>query len=261
MDRIAALRDERNAVLQYCRTLTTPQWDLDSTAAGWRIRDVVAHMGGIAKELFTPRMLAVMASSSIERYNDGTVERRRYRTPDEIMDEYERWSRRLGHLLAICDKTPLGATPFKLSELGLFPMRLITGAVLFDTHTHLRHDIAPVLGLLPPPTDANRMSVVIDWMVVCMQRSHPEAMQWLDRPIGLTLTGPGGGTWRIERGTRGGRLTARPDDPGPTVAHITGLAEEFPIWGTKRADWRGHAVDIDGDAEYGSRFLDSVNIV
>jgi uncharacterized protein (TIGR03083 family) len=261
MDRIAALRAERNAVLEFCRTLTTPQWDLDSSATGWRVRDVVAHMGGIAKELFTPRMLAVMATSSIERYNDGTVERRRYRTPDEIMDEYERWSGRLAQLLAICDKTPLGAAPFKLSELGLFPMRLITGAVLFDTHTHLRHDIAPALGLVPPPTDANRMSVVIDWMVVCMQRSHTEAMQWLDRPIGLTLTGPGGGTWRIERGSRGGRLTARAGAAGATVAHITGLAEEFPIWGTKRADWRGHAVDIDGSAEYGARFLDSLNIV
>ena len=32
------------------------------------------------------------------------------------------------------------------------------GALVFDHHTHLRHDMAPALGRPVPGTDANRMA-------------------------------------------------------------------------------------------------------
>lgn len=89
MDRLAAMRSEREACLRFCRQLTPEQWQAPSAAEGWRIQDVVPHMGGIAHEFFTPYMAKVIRARSIERYNDQTVERRAARGPDEILAEYE----------------------------------------------------------------------------------------------------------------------------------------------------------------------------
>jgi hypothetical protein len=46
-----------------------------------------------------------------------------------------------------------------------------------------------------------------------------------------------------------------------TAAQIDGLAIEFPEWGTQRASWRTREVSVGGDADYGARFLDAVNVV
>lgn len=45
------------------------------------------------------------------------------------------------------------------------------------------------------------------------------------------------------------------------AVHISGFAAEFPEWGTKRADWRSKHVSVNGDVEYGTWFLDSLNVV
>jgi len=58
-------------------------------------------------------------------------------------------------------------------------------------------------------------------------------------------------------------------DRGPSVtvpaavaaAQIDGVALEFPQWGTQRASWRAREVTVGGDADYGARFLDAVNVV
>jgi hypothetical protein len=101
MNRLAALQAERDACIGFCRQLTLDQWRTDSAAAGWRVQDVVAHMGGIAHELFSTLMFKMVTARSIERFNDQTVERRKGRAPADVLGEYERWSRRLGRLLAV----------------------------------------------------------------------------------------------------------------------------------------------------------------
>lgn len=47
----------------------------------------------------------------------------------------------------------------------------------------------------------------------------------------------------------------------PAAAHITGVALEFPEWGTRRANWRDRDVTVTGDVDYGAVFLDAVNVV
>jgi hypothetical protein len=49
--------------------------------------------------------------------------------------------------------------------------------------------------------------------------------------------------------------------PAGSAAQIDGVAIEFPEWGTQRASWRAREVTVGGDAEYGARFLDAVNVV
>jgi hypothetical protein len=36
---------------------------------------------------------------------------------------------------------------------------------------------------------------------------------------------------------------------------------QFPEWGTKRAGWRDRDVSLDGDADYGAKFLDWMRII
>lgn len=121
MDRLAAMRSEREACLRFCRQPTPEQWQAPTGAEGRRIQDVVAHMGGIAHEFFTPHMAKVIRARSIERYNDQTVERRATRGPDEILSEYGTWTGRLGRLLAVANHTPLGEAPFNRWATGREP--------------------------------------------------------------------------------------------------------------------------------------------
>ena len=151
----------------------------------------------------------------------------------------------------------MGRLRLPLSELGHFPARLLPSALVFDHHTHLRHDMAPALGRPAPGTDANRMSAVLEWMTAVLANQLTAASPaWLDRPVALTLTGPGGGSWRIE--TSGAVTPGRTE---PSAAHISGPALEFPEWATRRANWRDRDVTVTGDLDYGETFLDAVDIV
>jgi hypothetical protein len=199
----------------------------------------------------------MLRSTDIERTNDAFVNSRRNWTPTRIFVEYQRWSRAMIIAAAAICRTPLAALKVPLAELGTFPAGLLfTGATIFDHHTHLRHDIAPALGLPVPDTDAVRMTMVLEWMfAVLSNQLRASRPLWLEHPIVMTLRGPGGGSWVIDA------LGAVPGRGGDTAAQIIGVATEFPGWGTKRVDWRSKDVTITGDVDYGTRFLDLVNIV
>ncbi|NIK58427.1 maleylpyruvate isomerase N-terminal domain-containing protein [Kribbella shirazensis] len=50
----ATLRGERTAMLDFTCTLGDDEWTAPSAAAGWRIADVVAHLGATARNFYTP---------------------------------------------------------------------------------------------------------------------------------------------------------------------------------------------------------------
>jgi uncharacterized damage-inducible protein DinB len=52
MDPVGALRRERSELLTLCRHLSDADWQTQSAAAGWRVQDVVAHMGSAYRALF-----------------------------------------------------------------------------------------------------------------------------------------------------------------------------------------------------------------
>jgi uncharacterized protein (TIGR03083 family) len=256
-DRVIALQRERVELLRFCRDLDEAQWTAPSKAAGWRVQDVVAHMGSGCRSIFTPASVKIMRSSDIERTNDSFVDVRRHWTPSQALSEYERWSRALTIAAAAISRTPVTALTMPLAELGRFPVGLLlAGAMTFDHHTHLRHDIAPALGLPPPPTDATRMAVVLEWMFAVLNNQLRSAQpSWLTDPVAVTLHGPGGGRWVM---CAEGLVRNRSET---TAADIAGNATEFVEWGTKRVDWHNRDVTIGGDKDYGCRFLDWVNIV
>ena len=256
-DRRAAFRAERADVLAFCDSLAPADWLMNSLAQGWSITDVLAHMGSGCHAMFSYQAFKIMRSNDIEQVNDELVAARRDRPPAEVLAEYRRWSRVFGAVIQLAVRTPLGRVQMPLAELGRFPARLLPSAMVFDHHTHLRHDMAPALGRPAPGTDANRMAAVLEWMTAVLANQLTAAPpDWLDRPVALTLAGPGGGSWRVDPC---GAVT--PGRTEPVAAHINGVALEFPEWGTRRANWRERNVTVAGDVDYGEAFLDAVDIV
>ena len=256
-DRGAAFKAERADMLAFCAGLEPAEWRMDSRAPGWRIHDVVAHMGTGCRAMFGTAVAKMMRTNDIEAANDQMVDTRRDRSAPDVLAEYRRWSGVAAAILPVMARRPLGGVQMPLAELGRFPLRVLTGAMVFDHHTHLRHDMAPALGRPAPDTDANRMAVVLEWMMaVPSNQVRAAGPAWLDRPLAITLTGPGGGPWLV---APGGPVTAGSADG--SAAQITGVACEFPEWGTRRASWRDREVALGGDTDYATAFLDTVNVV
>jgi uncharacterized protein (TIGR03083 family) len=250
---VAALRSERTEMLDFTRSLTDDEWRAPSAAAGWSIADVVGHIAATAHNFYAPS-LEILRTKDLEASNEGPVERRRSWTRERVMTEYEKSSRRAISLVNAIRRSPAARLRFSLAELGRYPIGLmISGALVFDHHTHLRHDMAPALGRPVPATDADRMRAVLTWMTAVLSNQVAHApVDGLDAHIALTLTGPGGGTWWIDEA---GVLT--PFD-GNVAAHITAPALTFPDWGTQRSSWRESDVTVTGDAQLAARFLDAV---
>ena len=254
---VGALRAERAEMLNFTSSLTDEEWTAPSAAAGWRIADVAAHIGATARNFYTPAGLRTIFAASLEQLNEDPVDRRRDWSRADVMAEYQRASRRATTLLDVVRRTPTTRVRVRLAELGRYPMGLtIGGALVFDHHTHLRHDMAPALGRHVPPTDADRMRAVLTWMIAVLSNQVAQApVAGLDARVALTLTGPGGGTWWIDEA--GGLAPSN----GAVAAHVTAPALTFPDWGTQRSSWRDSDVTVTGDTKLAARFLDTVNVI
>jgi uncharacterized protein (TIGR03083 family) len=261
LDRIAAVRKERDDVVAFCRSLSPEEWSKPSNCEGWSVQDVVAHLAAIAHGVFTPWMVKFMTTKNVEQANDADVETRRSTPPEQVLAEYEKWSTRMVKLLAIGQRPPLSKAPFKVGELGVYPMAQVASASVFDTHLHLHHDLAPALGKTLPPPGPNTIAVINEWVLAGIPRMCKEALAFMDRPITITLDGPGGGSWAIVP-TPGGKPGKIQPAPVPnSAAQITATPAEFPLWTTHRRPWRDQDLKIEGDEPYATRFLDAVRVV
>lgn len=256
---LPALHDERLAVLEFCRDLGPADLGAPSAAAGWSVADVLIHMTTVLRAVLTPAAVAYMTTRDVERLNEHLVDEKRSHTTKQLLAEFETWSRRGYAALTVLTMPVLGAIRVPAGELGWYPLELAPAMILFEWHTHVRHDIAPALDRPIPATDPRRMTSILRWLTTLLEHSHRETLSWLDAPVALTLTGPGGGTWRLER--RGGRLRVRPGRAAGAAAHIAAMSVEFPQWSTRRLPWRACAVAVTGDTEIGTRVLDSINLV
>jgi uncharacterized protein (TIGR03083 family) len=260
LDRVGALRAERQAVIDLCRQLTEDQWSTASRCEGWSIKDVLAHMAAACHGTFTPWVVKMMRSSNLERSNDADVAERQARPAADVFAEYEVWSRRFTGVQPLLQRRPLSSIPIRLGDLGSYPARLLTSAIVFDSHVHLRHDIATALDAAVPPSDANRAAVALEWMMAGMATMSGDALSWMDRSVEIRLKGDGGGTWGVLGTDSGGPRVVAGSAPSPAVT-VEGSTEGFPIWATARQPWRASDVSLQGDEEYGTRFLDSVRVV
>lgn len=86
MSVLALAQAEREDLAAFLATLALDQWDAPSLCAGWRVRDVVAHivsyeglgLGGLASRLVSGRLVP-------DRINAVGVEALRQQQPDELI--------------------------------------------------------------------------------------------------------------------------------------------------------------------------------
>jgi uncharacterized protein (TIGR03083 family) len=258
--RVAALRAERAAVLEFFGALSPEEWEAPSGCPGWSVKGVLSHMSAAFHGCFTPWFIGLMRTKDLESSSDRDVEKRSGWAPEKVLAEYRFWSARYLNIQPVMKATGLSHVKIRLGELGRYPMGIFPAAFTFDHHTHLRHDVAGGLGKTPPPTDADRMTAVVEWMIAGIPQMCREAMRTIEGPVDLTLDGPGGGTWGLSPAPTG-LLQIHPGGAAGADALVIGNTEEFVLWGTTREPWRDHEVKIDGDIDLGTRFLDALNVV
>jgi uncharacterized protein (TIGR03083 family) len=78
------MREERERLVAYLESVPEGAWDKASLCEGWRVRDVVAHLVGNAKDIAAQN---VANAGSVE-YNQRQLDERADRTPTELLSEW-----------------------------------------------------------------------------------------------------------------------------------------------------------------------------
>lgn len=247
---IPALRALRDHALSVAKSLTDDEWQLPSDCAGWMVRDVYAHMGGVLHGVVDPAfMRAGDDPNDMESGMEvGVAERRSWPIAD-VLAEYETYSGQAIDNFAGLQGGEKGAMEIPMGNLGTHPLHLLANAFVFDTYCHLRNDLLAPYGPLdrvPPAASADFLAPTIEWMVAGWPQMCD--LSFMDAPVLVELVGDGGGSFLI-----GG--------DGAPRATVTSTPDAFVRWGTQRRNWRDEGVTITGDESYAAQFLDATNII
>ena len=252
-------------IVGLARTFSSADWIAPSACPGWRVRDVIAHIGAGARSVIDPLPLPeerLPLPADRERQHDVHVDLRRSWTVAEVMEEFEQFGgERLTRLPGLQEK-PLASSKIEIAGLGVYQMHAVADAVAFDCFCHLYHDIAqpagPVHCELAAPSH-EEMVPVVNWMMWGLpQMQGPELDDSLLEPITIRLTGPGEGEWTVRRPDPAGRLVV--ESGGGAEVVVTSSAVDFVSWGTGRSAWHA-ACEVDGDMASAAAFLSTLDIV
>jgi uncharacterized protein (TIGR03083 family) len=239
------------------------QWELPSACNGWRVIDVVAHLGALAHEAVDPPEPDPTWPKNRERYHDMRVDQRRGWSRAEVVDEWLIYAPRQLDLLASGQELPRAGEPVEVPGLGTYPRHLLANTMAFNVLCHLRYDMlvpdGPLRFDLPAVTD-DLIAPAVEFMLAGLpQMQGSELVDAVGVPIVLVLTGPGATVATVlpADGPRG-RLTVVPGAEGSTW--ITSAATDFIAWATTRKTWRDYC-HVTGDASAAALFLDRLNIV
>lgn len=260
---VDGFRAERRAILEVAQGLSADEWMLPSACAGWTIRDVLGHMACTLHGVIDPAFLPNTDSGTESSMEPAVADRRSWPI-ETVLEEYETYSEQAANVFESVQEAPLSETMLPMGELGTHPMSILPSTFLFDGYTHLRNDILAPNGAIDrpqPPRDEMRLRPTIEWMLAGLPWMCAAALDDVfDRPLGLVLEGPGGGTWTIARGGNDGRVVVSEDANADVAATITSSDHDFVIWGTRRAPWRD-LVKVEGDEAYAARVLDAIKII
>ena len=242
------------------QSLRPEEWILRSRCPGWSVQDLVAHTGSNFHVVVEPDTLPRNPPPLAEDLQDLLVEERQGWSCEQVADELESYWRPAVSALRAVQEEPLASSPLTMSELGTYPMHTLADAFAFDLWCHMYVDLlaptGPVQRDVPEPDD-DLLRPGIGWMLTGLPHMCPSVSQILDRPLGLHLTGPGGGRWTLRRGDPHLVVAEGGED---AAALATSSAVDFVLWGTTRVPWR-ERVSVDGDTAYAGRVLDEINIV
>jgi uncharacterized protein (TIGR03084 family) len=229
-DAVGELAAEQHDLEQLLRALSPDQWRLPTPAAGWDVRDQVAHLADtndVCYDTVTggPRTLADDAKSygSPEAYTQSGVDKGRTMEPDAVFAWWVTSAARTNDALRA--KDPKDRVPWGLGMSA----RMMATARLMEHWAHAG-DIRGALGLLPSSTRRLRSIALLTL------RAVPYALL-----VARVAQPPG--TLRAELAYDGETWRLGPDDADNVVS---GDAFEFCRLGTRRISRSDTALKAEG---------------
>jgi hypothetical protein len=254
---IEALQAEREEILDVARTLTDDEWAAPSDCDGWTVKDVVAHVSLVSRQIADPASVPTGETDDIENDIELAVATMKSASPVEVVDAYEEWSAKGLDALAAMQDPPMGDTMLPLKNLGTHPIHLLADALTFDDYCHLRHDIlkpnGPVERTIAPP-DALRMQPIMTWMLAGLPQMNADVLaELLTAPVALKLDGPGGGEWTVT-------TDGVSEGSNEAAATIRSTTTDFVVWASGRRPWRDFGVELAGDPALATAVLDGIRV-
>ncbi len=259
---VVASQSLADEYLDIVDSLTPVEWQGPSGCPGWRIQDLVAHTGSNFLLLVSPPPPPPDSAPTLtaEQGQEWLVDQRRSWSAEEVKAELVANASGAMDALAAMQTEPIASSPMTLADLGTYPASKLADAFAFDLYCHLRVDLLTPRGsvqrAVAPVTDDD-LRPGIGWMLDGLPQMCPKVSAELDQPLGLRLTGPGGGEWTL---TPGEDLLTLEEGIGSGLTVVTSTAIDFVLWGTTRTRWADHTTII-GDTDYAARVLAAVNIV
>jgi uncharacterized protein (TIGR03083 family) len=248
------------------RALDAAEWAADSACAGWRVQDVVAHMGATMKLMVDPDPMPPLPEGveppGAEQAAEAMVSPRKQWTPEEVLAEFEHYRDGFLAFLAAVQEEPAASAVNDLGDLGSHPTHIFSDMFCFDHYCHVVFDICAPDGPVtrtPPAPDHDVLGPAVEWMLAGLPAMCRDQLT-VTAPLVLELTGAGGGSWLIGPPDSDGLVSVAPGSSGEAAASVHSTAHDFVSWGTKRSDWRS-ACRIEGDAEYAATVLDAINVI
>lgn len=241
----------------------SPSWGLDSNCPGWTNGDILIHLACTIRELVEPESLPPPDTTSIERTNDRQVDAFRVGTVREHLAEYTRLLPGALTVLADLQADTLRDETFDLFDAGVYPVHLCADALVFDHYCHLVHDttLAGALPPVPPSLVEPAVAASMRWLVAGIpQMSGAPLAAALIGPVGLRISGPGGGAWLLSPPTsEAGPVECTPVEYLPETTIDTD-ASDFILWGTKRRSCESCAVALGGDRLLAERVAAAIHV-
>jgi uncharacterized protein (TIGR03083 family) len=244
---IEAIRADRAALLDIASELTDEQWQAPSGCAGWRVQDLVAHLGNLFWLVVDPAAVPATAGLATEVAQEQAVQARRDWSAADVLADYEAVSKtgldRLAELAGLDGELSLG-------DLGTYQLAVLPSAYSFDHYTHIRADLFAPRGPLtgePPPSDQLRLGPALDWIEAALPQQNAAAAGAC--ALEIQVTGPlsasalSASALSASTGTRlirfgHGEATATISSDGPALIR----------WITQRGTWAELGVEAAGDA-------------
>jgi uncharacterized protein (TIGR03083 family) len=233
MSAVDTVRADGAALLDITAGLTEEEWQAASGCQGWRVQDVVTHLANLFWLLVDPAKLPLFAGVPTEQYQEAAVQARRDRSGAAVLADYKEAAGPALEQLAQLENLDM-AIP--LGDLGTYPAALLPAAYSFDHYTHIRADLFEPRGSLvgtPPPSDAQRLAPVLDWIEAALPQQNPAVAAACTLELEVT----GAGARSISFGS--GRPAAIIRSDGPALVR----------WVTRRGGWAESGVQAAGDDE------------
>lgn len=256
---IPALEAEVARAATLIESLTPQEWAAPSGCTGWRVQEVVAHMGAVYRSICGDPSIPADPTGDAEKSAELAVAPRKDWTPEQVKAEYLEWAPKGVAALAALQEPPMADTVVPLGNLGSHPMHILANAIVFDHYCHLRHDIgAAVARAARLPRDEAALGATMEWMLMGLPQMCADALAGAPRQaVNLHLDGVALGDFVLEPGdpwtVRPGRL-----DGAPTLRTT---AHDFVAWGTKRGDWRASSTLEGPGADAAAAVLDAINVI